>query len=482
MKGGIVTVSVASVKRSWENLRTPVRASAVFTAAAVLGKGVAFLSVALFTRMLPPDAFGLYPLYTARQGMLTVFATWQLYGGTLYRRLSRAGAAERDRTVAQSVCLVSLPFFTALAGYGILLLLFPALSADFPPYLTAVLFADIAANTVLSFYYAKCRYTYAAWRYFCVFLAVAVLSPALTLLLLHLTSAGGVCRILAPAAVAVCAAVYAGCRLFAGVGRLPPLRTGVNMLKEGAALLPYALALVSVEEAVRLLVGGRLGAAALAGFGIAFSVGGAPALVSAGLQSAFQPWMLRKLSAGRPTVVRRVLVQMFGAIAALSAAVVLLSPELFSLLAPSAYRFAVPYVLPAALAVPLHVLFLSMTALSLYRGRVKQVTLSSVAAAVVSFFLCDTAVRLFGGMGGAWSVPLSYGLLCLTAYLVLRGGGDGHVVRVPVLLFLYGTVVAVCLAAWRLFPYPYVRWSLCALLLAGLALYAYKVRAQFCEV
>lgn len=473
-------VSVRTLRAGWGRLRTPVRASVIFTLTAVAARGIAFLSTAWFTRLLPPEAYGLYPLYTARLGLVSVFATWHLYGGTLYRRMQRAGPVGRDRAVTESLCLTAVPFCLTLAVYAVLAWVSPdSLGLSVP--LSVVLFVEIAANTVLAFYYAKCRFLYGAWPYACATLSVAVLSPLVTAALLRYTSLGGQSRIVGPALVSVAAAIVAGVSLFRGVGRPQPLRQGGRLLREGLALLPYALALVSVEEVPRLLLGARVGAAALAKFGIACAVGTAPMLASSGISAVLQPWMLRKLAAGERETVRTVLRHVCIGAAALSVAVAHLSPELFSLLAPEGYRDAMPLVIPVTLSVLAHVLFLSMTAVSLFRERARQVTVGAVCAAALSIGACVLLIDAFGMAGAAWSVPVSYLFLGVLSYAVLRRGGDGDVLDIGGTCALFVLSATLCLLAVPLFPYPLPRFLLCAALAVYLVRYAFRVKAQLCE-
>ncbi len=472
-------MSATYTLRSRVNLRTPVRASLLFTLSTGAARGIAFLTTAWFTRQMSPEAFGLYPLYTATLGLVSVLGTWGLHGGLLYRRMVNTPPAKRAQTVAEQLCLVLVPYTVTAVALTLLATLAPA-RLPLPPAWLAVLLWQLLCGTVLAFYFATCRFTYHARAFATLTLVNAVLTPALTACLLLHTPLGGLARILAPAIVETGAAAYAAVRLLKGVVR--PCKLPWRVLREGASLLPYSLALVGVEEGVRLLLGARIGAAALAKFGIAMAVGTAPQLITSGVNAVLQPWMLRKLSAAQTPRVRDVLTRVSICIGGLSVALTWLSPELFAFLAPASYRDARPYVVPIALSVLPHLLFLSLTAISLYRARTRQVTCTTVLAALVGLCACVALLQSFGTAGAAWSVPLSYTLLALSAYLPLRRSEDAaalpHAAHL-LLVLLVGLMLS--LLSLPLMPYPLPRLLLCAALLVALALYILRARHLLCE-
>ena len=71
------------------SLRVPAKASMWYTASSILSKGISALCTPIFTRLLTPSEYGLYPLYNTWLSVVTVIVTLELTGGVIYRGLQK---------------------------------------------------------------------------------------------------------------------------------------------------------------------------------------------------------------------------------------------------------------------------------------------------------------------------------------------------------------------------------------------------------
>ena len=70
-------------------LRLPARASLWYVLSSAAARGVSMLGTPIFTRLLSPEEYGLYPLFNLWLGLFFAFATLELTGSALYRALQR---------------------------------------------------------------------------------------------------------------------------------------------------------------------------------------------------------------------------------------------------------------------------------------------------------------------------------------------------------------------------------------------------------
>ena len=62
----------------YKNLPEAVKASLWFTICSILQKGISFITVPIFTRMLSTEEYGVISLFGAWQNIITIFATLNL--------------------------------------------------------------------------------------------------------------------------------------------------------------------------------------------------------------------------------------------------------------------------------------------------------------------------------------------------------------------------------------------------------------------
>ncbi len=439
-------------------LRTPVRASFGFTAVGMAARAVSVLTTPIFTRLLVPGEYGLYTLYMSWLGLLTPFVTWNMQGGGLYRGLQKAGKEGRDMFLSSAVTLSLLPFGLAAA---ICLPVFSVgrVSVGLPVSVIALMFVQIFATGVLSYEGAADRYLYRPGHYAARELCMAFATPLLTYLLIRLAGLGAMARILSSVAMTSAVAVPAAVGIYRRGKRFFSGRSAVFLLRFYLPLLPHYAAVGALAESGRLLLGRSGDVADLGRFGVAYAVGTAPLLLIAGINSALQPWMFRKLAAGETEKTRSVFDAVLYLLAAATILTCLAAPEIFSFLAPETYRTALAAVIPAALSVLPHFLYLTFVAVSFYHEKTLPVTAASLLAAAVGISLNLFFVPRFGMSVIAVMTAVSYILLAVAHGISLRLRNIENPVNVKNALLFCTLTAIMCFIVYRLYPWVWIRIS-----------------------
>jgi O-antigen/teichoic acid export membrane protein len=76
-----MTGKIELIKKKYNAIPAPVKASIWFTICNVLQKGISMITVPVFTRLLTTDQYGVYSVYQSWYSIITVFATLNLYYG-----------------------------------------------------------------------------------------------------------------------------------------------------------------------------------------------------------------------------------------------------------------------------------------------------------------------------------------------------------------------------------------------------------------
>ena len=78
-------------------LNTPAIAGLWYTLSSVIERGSAVILTPIYTRLLLPDAYGVYSLYISILGIVGIFATLEISGSAVYRGL--AEFEDKDRFI-----------------------------------------------------------------------------------------------------------------------------------------------------------------------------------------------------------------------------------------------------------------------------------------------------------------------------------------------------------------------------------------------
>ena len=84
------------VKKKYLLLPIPLRTSVIYMLCSVLQKGISFLVVPIYTRMVATDQYGIYSLYQSWDSILCIFATLNMWNYLFSKGMIKY---EKDRCV-----------------------------------------------------------------------------------------------------------------------------------------------------------------------------------------------------------------------------------------------------------------------------------------------------------------------------------------------------------------------------------------------
>lgn len=365
-------------------------ASIWYIASGLIIKATGFLSTSVITRLLLPDEFGIYTLYSGILSIVTVFQTLEIAGNGIYRELSL-----KDDHNPFLYSLLIFSFSVSLLFMGIYIPLRRPISeaAGLAPLSVAVLIMQVFLNCAESIHLASLRYGLKYKSASFTNMAIGVLTPLLSIALILGTSLGGYARIYAPlfvSAVMVIPMIIHICQsakwkldksAFSYIGkRLIPL-------------LPHYVSLSVIAQSGRVVIAKRLGQAFVGKYGAAQSFAFAITLVTVGILGAFFPWLNRNFSKENFTRVITISKKCVLTVSVFATAFMLFSNPLFNVFASNEYKDALVCVYPLVIYCTLSFCSSIYTQI-LYRvsstACVSVISiLTAVFTTVSSLFLCD---------------------------------------------------------------------------------------------
>ena len=474
-------------------LRRPVRSSMLFLIFQLGARVLAFLTTPIFTRLLTPTEYALTPLYFTWQTILSALVTLELTGSVLLTVMANR-RRDTDALLASTHTLCILTLFILLLVYllfGRQIDRFTGLSRS----LTLLLFLHTLASLSLTLYSAKAKFLYRPERTLPLMFATSVLGPAIGIFLVTFTPLRTEGRVIGMTLATVLAAIpLIVCIYKDGKCLLARAPLG-ELLSRGLPLLPHYLGLTALAEMGRVFVSRSATPEALAKLGIAGTLSHAITMLIGAINSAFFPWVLRRLRGKEEERVKAMSRAVLFTVLTGALTVGLLAPEALALLAPSAYGEAGSAILPLLYTTIPSFIYTLYAGVTLYRRRTLPMTVATLCATLVSLALHLWLVPKYSFVGAAWATAIGYTLLALLHLGVAAMGeknekkskAGAH--RLPLSLdslplslsptlcsLTLGILGAILLPL--LYPYALIRYALSATALSLLAVFAYRRRRE----
>ena len=399
-------------------LRIPAKASIWYIASSAFARSVSVVGTPIFTRLLSAREYGIFPQYATFLSLLSAVVTLEVAGGAILRGLQKFGNKKEEFTS----CAVGL-IFVIWAVISLLLFTFSAIFGEFTGLgnrIFSVMLVHILLNAIISVYTAEARFSYKYKAVAITNIAVALLTPALSVLLIAGLSLGGEGRIYASLLSAVAVALPFLFIIFRRSHRIYDGEIWRFLLKFSLPLLPHYLSALVIIRIGEVALSRLHGSEALAKYSVAMSVGLSLSVITNGLLSALSPWILRRVRAGEFDRSRSVLLLATRGLSLLTLAILAIVPETVRIVAPAEYRDCHFAVYPLALSVLPSFLSSAVVAGEMYFERSGMTSLPTVAAAAVTVILTLALSPFTDYRAVAIFVPVAYVITCALNCLVFK--------------------------------------------------------------
>lgn len=374
-----------AIKRA-KALKLPAKASLAYIVSSAIARGIGVLGTPIFTRLLSPSEYGLFPLWRTACGLLLSLFTLEIFGSTFYRGLQRYDG-ERAR------------FLTAALGFSTLLTatgggIFFLITAFFKDLfgigasMSVLLLVNVFSGTIIGLQSAVAKYEYRYRAVVAINLISAFLTPIIAIVLIRLSPLKAEGRIIATTAVSFALALPVLYFMLRGDGRLYDKEIWRYLLRLNLPLLPYHASVGIILRIGELSVDRLFGRVETGKYSVATSVGLSMTMITGGLLSALSPWMIRRIRAGDYRGIRDLLLRLTEIISLIALIAAAFAPETLAIIAPYEYRDVLPAVYPLLLSSIPMLLNGAITSGQAYFESGGKTALPAVAAAFASFLFC----------------------------------------------------------------------------------------------
>ncbi len=380
----------------------------------VFQKGISFITVPIFTRMLTPEDFGLFNIFNSWSGIITVFATLNLSAGVFNNGMTKYPDKQIKYTSSMQGLSATITFVLFL-----LFLPFQNLVSSLiglPIHLIYLMFINFLLLPALAFWSVRQRYNYKYKALVIITLTNSILVPLTGILAINLTEYKIEARIYTSILVALISSLFIYIYTYIKGKTFFNKEFWLFALKFNIPLIPHYLSSIVLSSSDRIMIEKIEGLDKAGIYGIAYSVSMIMTFVTGAINSSFIPWTYKEIKSikyKRLFKTSKIIIILVFIIVTVA---MLFAPEIILIMAPKEYYEAIWVIPPVTASILIMFISSLFSNIEFYFEKTKFVMIASTSGAVLNIVLNFLFIPIFGYMVAGYTT-----LICYLLFTIMHG-------------------------------------------------------------
>lgn len=450
------------------------KAGVGYTIGNTLVKGISFLTLPLFSRLMTTEEFGVYNVFISYESILFVIIGLAIHTSMRSAKLEFPGKIDEFTSSVSLIYLVNLTFF------GFVILFFGKQISGIVNFSEAVLVMLVLysfGSAVLTLYNHRISLDYAYKKYLIIALinTVGNIGLSLFLILTVFSQKRDIGRI---TGATISLTVLSVVLLFQFYKLARPVFNREYWkfaIKYSLPIVPHGISQVLLAQFDRIAIRSMVGDAAAGIYSLAGNIKLILTIITESISTAWTTWFYEEFHTGNKEKIQDNAKKLCGLFCLFSVILIFISPELIHLLGGVEYldgRYvAVPMIIDAFL---LFVYNIVVTAEYYYKKTVF-VMLGTIVAAVINLITNLIFIKKYGYIAAAYTTLFAY-VIYLILHLTISRKLSGFFILPLNFLFLYSSLVILSAVLDLIFVEKLLlRLIFCFCIVASLAAWLAKI-------
>lgn len=448
-----------------------IKAGIGYTIGNYLLKGLSFLTVPIFSRLLSTAEYGIFDSYLAYQSIVFI-----LVGIALHTSLKNAKYRYQDKFADYNSCCIVVVMANLFLWLVVCNLIYP-LYGGFLGYsrlIVNLLLLNSFGTALIQFYnvYIGLDYRYSAFLKLSAFNAVSslILSVALILTVFGDKRAEG--RIIGNVVPIILISVFI-IQYFWKKAKPRWNREYVRFaVSYSLPLVPHGISQVILSQFDRIMIKQMIGPSQAGIYGFAYNIFSIINVTSSSLDNVWGPWFYEKMVARDYGAIRKQSSRYAFGMLLFSAMVMFGTPELVKILGAKVYWDAMYSVIPIVAGGYFVFLYTLPSSVEYFHAKTGYIAVGTGMAALINIILNFIFIGRFGYMAAAYTTLVTY-LLYFTFHYIIAWRIQKSCIFDTKKLVLYSlTMIGAGAVSLALIGHWLIRWGLLLLIGAGGAFWA----------
>ena len=446
------------------------RASIAYTIGGYLLKGLGFITVPIFARILSTSDFGLYNTFLSYEAILYLFISYALHVSIKNARFDM-GKDTLDEYISN---ISILPLFTTVV-------LIICVNIFSNPLQSMFGLNRLTLNLLIIYSYCSgliilfqnrlvVEYEYKRYLQITYFNALANIGLSLFLVQNVFSEQKYMGRIIGTVVPAVLVSIAILISFYKkNVPRINKDHLTYG-LKLSIPIIPHGLGQIVLLSFDRIMITNLVGVAESGVYSFSYTIFTMLQVTATALFSVFEPWAYERLKENKVVELRKISSLFFCFLSLATIAVIAIAPDVIILLGSKKYADAIYTTIPIMVGGLFSLAYGIPAIIEYYYKKTIYISLGTIGAAVVNVILNYIFIPRFGYVAAAYTTLISYALYYLFHSIISYRISRFTIIPIYVLIVGYGIVLVCACITFLTLNYPLVRYILLlivAIIVAG---------------
>lgn len=452
----------------YKSLPISIKAGLWFTIYGFLQKGISLITVPIFTRIMSPEQYGVFSVYTAWSGIFIIIATMNFHQGVINNAFIRY-ENERRKVISAFQGLSTVISFALLFIY----LLFRD-SIDnligLPSYILLIMFISFIFRPAQNYWmiFKRYKYEYRLPVIISIFTAIAI--PIISFIAIINTTNKGEAKVVVVLAINLIFGLIFYLYNFLKERTFYHKDLWLLALRVNLPLVPHYLSEIILSQSDRIMINKFSGSGDAGIYSIAYSAASIIIILTSSINYSFVPWQYKQLKEKAYDKLIAVSDTVLISVAGILTGLIAFSPEIIKILAPSSYHGAIRVIPAVAAGVFFNYMYQLFARIEIYYEKTKLMMLGSILAAVTNIGLNYIFIPKFGYIAAGYTTLLCYMLLNLFHYYFYKKIckeyiGGSSILNIKHLIYISIGMILVTIIMMMTYDYYLLRYLIILLLI-----------------
>lgn len=460
---------------------TDIKATMWFFLCNVLQKGIQYITLPVFSRMLSVEEYGKYTVFLSWLSVIQIIATLNLSAGIYMTGMARY----EDKRDEYSSNMIGLSLMVTIIVGIFYFIFYNPLSriVDLSRILVFVVFVQSFFSPLFLFWSAHERYELRYKELTLITILGSLASPLMSLALIYAINDKALAISIGYIGGQVCMGIYCGICQVRKNHCLYNSVTWREALSFNIPLIPHYLSYVVLGQADRVMINSICGQYEAGIYGLAYQLSNAMNMLTSALDAAFSPQIYMEIKHQKnetPSKLNRILIFYIAA----SVGVALIAPEILILFGSQKYaeaKWVMPSIILSSYFLFLAGLFMKV---EFYFKKNNYITLASTSIAILNIFLNLVFINLYGYIAASYTTLVCYTGFAIAHYFFMRKTAKDNglyasvfdIKTISLLSILVFVLLAVVLMLYMISPI--IRYALVIAISVIVVIYRRKIFAM----
>lgn len=410
-----------SLLNKYKKMPLAAKAALWFVICSVLQKCISFITVPIFTRIMPTFEYGIYSTYLSWYSVLTVFCTLNMHNCIYMNEISKAKNENKKNEIV--IPMLTLGQIITFLIFILYLIFHKFLNSiiGLPTIMVSLLFLQIFFEPPVNFWLVKQRFDFKYVKLVILTISKIILDSILGIVfVLVFKNNQSLARVISIVLIQVIIGGYIYIYFYKKAKKIFSLNDWKHILKVQLPLLPHGLSLTILSSSDRIMINKLVGAVQAGIYSVAYSAGYIVNVLKNSMMDALRPWIYSKIRNKKFEDIKKISKTILILILIITFCFVAFAPELIMIMAPKSYYEAIYVIPPVAASSFFTFLYNLFSSVGFYYEKTNKIMIASVSGAIMNIILNFIFIPLFGYIVAAYTTLFCYIFFASAHYLIMK--------------------------------------------------------------